>query len=59
MYSVGGKIISVGNKFPEKKIKTLTFKTSGTKFIQSSVTNVQNNERFFLDFSSSRRSISR
>jgi len=52
MYNVGGKIVSVGNKFPEKKVKTLTFRTRGTKFIQSSVPIIQNNERFFLDFSS-------
>jgi hypothetical protein len=32
MYSVGDKIISVGNKFPEKKVRTLTFQVKGTEF---------------------------
>ena len=32
MYSVGGKTVSVGNKFPEKKIRTLTFQVKGTEF---------------------------
>jgi len=32
MYSVGGKIISVGNKFPEKRVNTLTFQVKGTEF---------------------------
>jgi hypothetical protein len=32
MYSVGSKIVSVGNKFPEKKVNTLTFQVKGTEF---------------------------
>jgi hypothetical protein len=32
MYSVGGKIISVENKFREKRVNTLTFKVQGTQF---------------------------
>jgi hypothetical protein len=32
MYSVGSKIVSVENKFPEKKINTLTFQVKGTEF---------------------------
>jgi hypothetical protein len=32
MYSVGSKIVSVENKFPEKKISTLTFQVKGTEF---------------------------
>jgi hypothetical protein len=32
MYSVGGKIVSVGNKFPENRINTLTFEASGSTF---------------------------
>jgi hypothetical protein len=32
MYSVGGKIVSVGNKFPENQVKTLTFESRGEYF---------------------------
>jgi hypothetical protein len=32
MYSVGGKIVSVENKFPENKVNTLTFQVQGTQF---------------------------
>jgi hypothetical protein len=32
MYSVGGKIVSVGNKVPEKRINTLTFQVSSAQF---------------------------
>jgi hypothetical protein len=32
MYSVGGKIVSVGNKFPEKRVNTLTFQVQGVQF---------------------------
>jgi len=32
MYSVGGKIVSVGNRFPEKKVNTLTFQVSSVQF---------------------------
>jgi hypothetical protein len=32
MYSVGGKIISVENKFPENKVNTLTFQVSSVQF---------------------------
>jgi hypothetical protein len=32
MYSVGGKIVSVEDKFPEKRIRTLTFQVKGTEF---------------------------
>jgi hypothetical protein len=32
MYSVGGKIVSVGNKFPENRINTLTFEVRGANF---------------------------
>jgi hypothetical protein len=32
MYSVGSKIVSVENKFPEKKVNTLTFQVKGTEF---------------------------
>jgi len=32
MYSVGGKIVSVGNKFPENRINTLTFEVTGSTF---------------------------
>jgi Leucine-rich repeat (LRR) protein len=32
MYSVGGKTVSVGNKFPENKVNTLTFQVKGVQF---------------------------
>jgi hypothetical protein len=32
MYKVGGKIVSVGNKFPENRINTLTFESTGSTF---------------------------
>jgi len=32
MYSVGGKIVSVGNRFPEFRINTLTFEVTGDRF---------------------------
>jgi hypothetical protein len=32
MYSVGSKIVSVGNKFPEKRVNTLTFEVTGSTF---------------------------
>jgi hypothetical protein len=32
MYSVGGKTVSVENKFPEKKVNTLTFQVSSPQF---------------------------
>jgi hypothetical protein len=37
MYSVGGKIISVGNKFPESRVNTLTFVVSSTQFPESTI----------------------
>jgi hypothetical protein len=36
MYSVGGKIVSVGNKFIENRINTLTYQYKGNWFPQSS-----------------------
>ena len=49
MYSVGGKIVSVGNKFPEFRINTLTFEVTGDRFpsLTSSSLGV-----FFIGFSS-------
>jgi hypothetical protein len=32
MYSVGGKIVGVENKFPEKRVNTLTFQAQGVQF---------------------------
>ena len=32
MYSVGGKIVGVENKFPEKRVNTLTFQVQGDQF---------------------------
>jgi hypothetical protein len=32
MYSVGGKIVGVENKFPEKRVNTLTFQVQGVQF---------------------------
>jgi len=32
MYSVGGKTVSVENKFPEKRVNTLTFQVQGDQF---------------------------
>jgi hypothetical protein len=37
MYSVGGKIVSVGNKFPEKRVNTMSFNVSGTEFPSLSI----------------------
>jgi len=39
MYSVGGKIISVGNKFPEKRVNTLTFQVQGVQFPKTTSSN--------------------
>jgi Leucine-rich repeat (LRR) protein len=39
MYSIDGKIITVENKFPENKVTSLTFQTSGSKFPTGTVLN--------------------
>jgi hypothetical protein len=49
MYSVGGKIVSVGNKFPENKVNTLTFEVTGDRF--PSLTS-SSQGAFFIGFSS-------
>jgi hypothetical protein len=39
MYSVGGKTVSVENKFPEKRVNTLTFQVQGTEFPKTTSSN--------------------
>jgi hypothetical protein len=53
MYSVGGKIISVGNKFPEKKVNTLTFVVSSTQFPESTISFQHPRGAVYFDSSSS------
>ena len=49
MYSVGGKIVSVGNRFPEFRINTLTFEVTGDRFPSPSNSNLYG---FSITFSS-------
>jgi hypothetical protein len=49
MYSVGGKIVSVGNKFPEFRINTLTFEVIGDRFPSPSNSSLYG---FVISFSS-------
>jgi hypothetical protein len=51
MYSVGGKIISVENKFPEKRVNTLTFQVQGTQFPDNAIVNI-NDTRNYVYFDS-------
>jgi hypothetical protein len=37
MYSVGGKIVSVGNKVPEKRVNSLTFQTRDSVFPDNTI----------------------
>jgi hypothetical protein len=49
MYSVGSKIVSVGNKVPEKRVNTLTFQVQGTQFPDNYINNIDDtrNHMFF------------
>ena len=53
MYSVGGKTVSVGNKFAENKVNTLTFVFSSTQFPESTLSFQDSRGAVYFDSSSS------
>jgi hypothetical protein len=51
MYSVGGKIVGVENKFPEKRVNTLTFQAQGVQFPDYVLTFNDERNRVYFDSS--------
>jgi hypothetical protein len=57
MYSVGGKIVSVGNRFPENKVNTLTFQVKGDQFPDRDLPDIDDSRNNFFFESDSENSV--